>query len=127
MPCVAGITGMRKAWCLPRTGERQYSLVERTQAEDKFTSGVALGKLSLLNSSVTVCEMGNGFDIDFRVKGSEVKIKILALPLSGCMTLANYITSWSFSHPNKGNKPIIGVQWVLITAMWRRMQLSMMC
>lgn len=71
--------------------------------------------------------MGNGFDIDFRVKGSEVKIKILALPLSGCMTLANYITSWSFSYPNKGNKPIIGVQWVLITAMWRRMQVSMMC
>ena len=36
---------MRKAWCLPQTGERQYSLVERTQAEDKFTGGVALGKL----------------------------------------------------------------------------------
>lgn len=68
------------------------------------------GYLSLLSSSVTICKMGNGVNADFSIRWSKVKMKILALSLSGCMTLENYIISWSFSWPNKGNLPIIGVQ-----------------
>ena len=55
------------------------------------------GYWSLLSSSVTICKMGNGFNADFSVKWFKVKMKILALPLSGCMTLDNYIISWRFS------------------------------
>lgn len=40
--CLGGSLGVHVAWCLVHAAERQCCLVERAQAKDELTGGVAL-------------------------------------------------------------------------------------